>query len=65
MKGLTMEVSVSENQQTGKRRILTSIFKDEVLEVTFALDAEAAEKWAGKLLEMLQEVRGKQVIVPS
>lgn len=65
MKGLTMQVTIGEHQDSGKRRIVTSIFKDECLEVSFALDAMQAEEWAKKLLELAQEVRGKQVIIPS
>ena len=63
-RALNMQVMIGENND-GKRRIVTSIFKDEVLEVSFALHADEAEEWAKKLLEIAQEVRGRAVILPS
>ena len=65
MLNLSLSAFVGESDATGKRRIVTTILKDDFLEITFAMHADDAEKWAARLMEFAQEARGKSVIVPS
>ena len=55
---LTAEVSINDN--TGKRRILTHIYRDETLDLAFIIDAQQAEQWAAKLIYLANECRKKE-----
>ena len=58
-KVLQMGAEIAVNEDTGKRRILTHIYKDEVLDVTFILTANEAEQWGAKLMYLAEETRKK------
>ena len=58
-------LQIAEDTRTGKKRILFCIYKDDLVDVQRVFTAEECESLAGKLLEVAQELRGKQVIIPS
>lgn len=54
---LELAAEIVKNEQTGKRRILTHIYRDETLEIQFVLDANEAEQWGAKLMYLATECR--------
>jgi hypothetical protein len=54
---LEMAAEIVVNQDTGKRRICTHIYRDESLDLTFILSAEEAEQWAARMMFMARECR--------
>lgn len=62
---IQVQVQTAVNQNTGKRRLMIDIVRDEWMQVTFFLHADKAEEFARALLEIAQEVRGRNVIIPS
>ena len=58
-------LQIAEDVRTGKKRILFSIYKDDLVDMQRVFSADECESLAGKLVEIAQELRGKQVIIPS
>lgn len=56
---MEMTSEIATNESTGKRRILTHIYRDEVLDLAFILDANMAEQWAAKLMFLAKECRNE------
>jgi hypothetical protein len=64
MEKLTGEMQVVEHEESGKFRILITIFKDQFLDVKFVLSGTEAEEWGLRLLEASRMARGKNIIIP-
>jgi hypothetical protein len=56
---LELTAEISTNEDSGKRRILTHIYRDEILDIGFAMTANEAEQWAVKLQFLANECRKK------
>jgi hypothetical protein len=54
-----MTAEVVTNEDTGKRRILTRLFRDEHIDISFVLDANQAEQWAAKMMFLAKQLRTK------
>lgn len=61
---LTGQIQVVAHEETGKFRVMITIFKDEFLDIKFVLNATEAEEWGVKLLEASRTARGKNIIIP-
>lgn len=59
---LEMAAEIVVNQDTGKRRVCTHIYRDENLDLTFILTANEAEQWGAKLMFLANECRKKEPI---
>lgn len=57
---LEMAAEIVVNQDTGKRRICTHIYRDENLSFDFILTANEAEQWAAKMMFLAAECRKKE-----
>jgi hypothetical protein len=57
---LEMTAEIVTNEETGKRRILTTLYRDENLELRFILPANDAEQWAAKMLYLAAQFRKEQ-----
>lgn len=64
MESLTGDMQVVQNEETGKYRVLITIYKGDFLDVKFLLSAEEAESWGVKLVEASRTARGKNIIIP-
>lgn len=54
---LELAAEIVVNEQTGKRRILTHIYRDATLDISFVMNAEESEQWAAKLMYLAAECR--------
>jgi CRP-like cAMP-binding protein len=64
IESITGEMQVVKNEETGKFRVLVTIFKGDFMDVKFILSAEEAESWGVKLVEASRTARGKNIIIP-
>jgi hypothetical protein len=54
---LELTAQIVVNQDTGKRRIQTTLYRDETLDLSFIMTAGEAEQWGAKLMLLAEECR--------